>query len=269
MNAIDKKIEELQKLKTLHQRVKKILPDGLYSDEIFIIAPRSKKHLTTVMVKVEDLDEMAKWIKKIKPSNEKTIISGASTRHVIDSSYRIDTNNPPQVNSCSKHEIKIKFTYDKLDIQVTMPVDKVKHLLTPISRKIFSTEYHYFPGMSQRKIGEMRVLSFGFGILDLAWYGGNRTCMNVGKINEIIMFIKRWNTINWTQINNSPSTGHPRFVCHFLNFAKTYEEALYIAKKMGGKKYHNTQYGGGIAFEASGTQELDDFISAYLLENTK
>jgi len=43
--------------------------------------------------------------------------------------------------------------------------------------------------------------------------------------------------------------GNPRHVCHFLHFSRNYEEALFIARKLGGKKFHNKQYGGGIVFQ--------------------
>ena len=43
--------------------------------------------------------------------------------------------------------------------------------------------------------------------------------------------------------------GNPRHVCHFLQFARNYDQALAIAKPLGGKKFHNKQYGGGIVFQ--------------------
>jgi hypothetical protein len=61
--------------------------------------------------------------------------------------------------------------------------------------------------------------------------------------------------------------GNPRHVCHFLNFdvhgwqsnialSHRYEIALALAKTLGGKKYHNKKYGGGIVF-----QEYDGCLS--------
>ena len=53
--------------------------------------------------------------------------------------------------------------------------------------------------------------------------------------------------------------GNPRRVVHFLAFATetelknsepcSYEQALKRARPLGGKKYHNKQYAGGILFE--------------------
>lgn len=81
-------------------------------------------------------------------------------------------------------------------------------------------------------------------------------------------------SISFTRINND-TNGNPRYVCHFLNlltdkdeadikndFAACvaqnpfkimdfkYELALERARKIGGKKFHNKQYGGGVAFQS-------------------
>lgn len=70
-------------------------------------------------------------------------------------------------------------------------------------------------------------------------------------------------TDDFTRINNDIN-GNPRYVCHFCHLAKTdwgkginerYAEALQIAKKIGGKKFHNKQYGGGIVFQSYNLQD--------------
>lgn len=55
--------------------------------------------------------------------------------------------------------------------------------------------------------------------------------------------------INFTRINNDIN-GNPRYVCHFLNIADNYHEAIIKAHKIGGRKYHNKSYGGGIVFQS-------------------
>lgn len=54
---------------------------------------------------------------------------------------------------------------------------------------------------------------------------------------------------NFTRINND-TNGNPRYVFHFLELADNYSEALKIAKKIGGKKFHNKQFGGGIVIQS-------------------
>jgi hypothetical protein len=77
------------------------------------------------------------------------------------------------------------------------------------------------------------------------------------------------NQIEFTRINNDVN-GNPRYVCHYSNLLTDsekkeikesgndklfgwieieYQYAIKKARKIGGKKYHNKQYGGGIVFQ--------------------
>ena len=68
------------------------------------------------------------------------------------------------------------------------------------------------------------------------------------------------NQINFKQINNDVN-GNPRYVCSFyhllseiesnnydMSVSDKYNLALQKAKSLGGRKYHNKQFGGGIVF---------------------
>jgi hypothetical protein len=65
---------------------------------------------------------------------------------------------------------------------------------------------------------------------------------------------------HFTRINNDVN-GNPRYVIHFFDvlnseerlsipFSKLYQYAIKKAKKIGGKKYDNKSYGGGIVFQS-------------------
>lgn len=64
----------------------------------------------------------------------------------------------------------------------------------------------------------------------------------------------------FTRINND-TNGNPRFVVHYLQMADTYERALYLGRQLGGRKFHNKQYGGGIAFQSYNTNKLAERIA--------
>ena len=64
----------------------------------------------------------------------------------------------------------------------------------------------------------------------------------------------------FTRINND-TNGNPRYVVHFLQLADTYARALFLARQLGGRKFHNKQYGGGIAFQSYNTDQLAERIS--------
>jgi hypothetical protein len=82
--------------------------------------------------------------------------------------------------------------------------------------------------------------------------------------------------IKFTRINND-TNGNPRYVCHFPNLltdiesnnydisvSEQYNIALQRAKKIGGKKFHNKQYGGGIVFQSYNISETEKDIQNLL-----
>lgn len=95
-------------------------------------------------------------------------------------------------------------------------------------------------------------------------------------------------SIEFTKINRD-TNGNPRYVCHFLDIPLTklelsmienkiliakslgqitigmeidlkYQFALKKAKTIGGKKFHNKQYGGGIVFQSYNIKDTEKAI---------
>jgi hypothetical protein len=81
---------------------------------------------------------------------------------------------------------------------------------------------------------------------------------------------------DFTRVNNDVN-GNPRYVAHFLAFTtpddlagymgldkttQKYNLALSRAKPLGGRKFHNKQFGGGIVFTSYNTRELCERINA-------
>ena len=78
-------------------------------------------------------------------------------------------------------------------------------------------------------------------------------------------------TNDFTRIKNDVN-GNPRYVCHFLHLdvhgyesnlglSDRYAIALKLANSIGGKKFHNKQYGGGIVFQCYNLRQLCDRIN--------
>lgn len=79
--------------------------------------------------------------------------------------------------------------------------------------------------------------------------------------------------ISFTRVNNDVN-GNPRYVCHFFNLltdaennyinglsiSDRYNVALNRARKIGGRKFHNKQFGGGIVFQSYNIQETENDI---------
>jgi hypothetical protein len=69
------------------------------------------------------------------------------------------------------------------------------------------------------------------------------------------------NSIEFTRIK-SDVYGNPRYACHWTEFqTDSYQQALNIAKELGGKKFDNKQYGGGIVFQSYNIDMLSNKIN--------
>lgn len=89
-------------------------------------------------------------------------------------------------------------------------------------------------------------------------------------------------TIDFTRIKNDVN-GNPRYVCHFLSIisdadrdkaeemeknvkpfqfstSHLYAIAIKKANKIGGRKYHTKNYGGGIVFQSYNVNDLEQAI---------
>ena len=82
--------------------------------------------------------------------------------------------------------------------------------------------------------------------------------------------------LEWTRVN-SDVNGNPRYVVHFLSLLSDYEkgdkypndlnrintmysDAVTRANKLGGRKFHNKQYGGGIVFQSYSLPDTEQGI---------
>lgn len=96
----------------------------------------------------------------------------------------------------------------------------------------------------------------------------------------------------FTRIAND-TFGNPRYVCHYLwfltsiengfvdestgqyvegtvKYPNAYPTAIKRANKLGGRKFHNKQYGGGVVFQSYNIENLCKHINEFMQsENTK
>jgi hypothetical protein len=88
---------------------------------------------------------------------------------------------------------------------------------------------------------------------------------------------------DFSRVNNDVN-GNPRYVVHFLAFTSAddlseyrgldkitqkYNLALARARKLGGRKFHNKQFGGGIVFCTYNLRDLCEKINLTLAEISK
>ena len=68
-----------------------------------------------------------------------------------------------------------------------------------------------------------------------------------------------YNKIDFKRIKNDMN-GNPRYVVHFLNISDNYADACKLANSIGGRKYNNKSYGGGIVFQPYNINDLEKSI---------
>ena len=83
--------------------------------------------------------------------------------------------------------------------------------------------------------------------------------------------------MDWTKIKNDVN-GNSRWVCHWLTLeakpdykltlSERYAKALKLANRIGGRKYHNKSFGGGIVFQCYGPDEMMPHIQKLLDEQS-
>ena len=83
--------------------------------------------------------------------------------------------------------------------------------------------------------------------------------------------------IVFTRVKNDVN-GNPRYVCHFMildvfghesniGLSERYALACKLANTIGGRKFHNKQYGGGIVFQSYSLDELVSHINRVTKKN--
>lgn len=106
-----------------------------------------------------------------------------------------------------------------------------------------------------------------FGMNQIVYSKKSNSVIVAPQLNDKMKLTKE----NFTRINNDQN-GNPRYVTSFLNLLSDYEKyslglsidgkynlALKKAKPLGGKKFSNKQYGGGIVFGS--VFNLDDLVA--------
>jgi hypothetical protein len=91
--------------------------------------------------------------------------------------------------------------------------------------------------------------------------------------NQSIKYLKPITPNDFERVKNDVN-GNPRYVCHFLaldihgcdkvigyELSERYAMACKLASKLGGKKYHNKSYGGGIVFQSYNLRELCNMLN--------
>ena len=74
-------------------------------------------------------------------------------------------------------------------------------------------------------------------------------------------YLETINGVTFSHINND-YYGNPRYVFHFFNLSYSYQRAVKLANKIGGRKYSAKWYGGGIVISSYNLQDTANKIKS-------
>lgn len=192
MLNIEKKIKELNQLKAIHEKVQKIIPENLWSeDDLGIMQGIVRKDKIRVYTECKSLLMLSIWLISL-PADEKESRIGFSGKEpiIVPSPYLIGLSNPCIRGSITYPKLTISWVHGDLYLEVSIAADMISDCLKNELRRITSSEYHYFTGVSRRKLEEMNVNSYAFRTQNQArFYGGSRKLYDLRHIDSIINYI--------------------------------------------------------------------------------
>jgi len=145
-----------------------------------------------VTFEVETLEQAAKVLKNHAPTNKTNKLGFAGKDdEIINTPYHVSFDSPARVTPYTRPQLKIVYACGEIDIWLTMPSELVKELRGTGNRSVTDSEYHYFTGISMRKIREISIPTYYLlGGESQSYYGGQKTARNVEAIDKLIAFIK-------------------------------------------------------------------------------
>jgi hypothetical protein len=135
---------------------------------------------------VMDKADLKQLIEKLEPTTYSVDLKHGSTDYTIMSPYRF------QLKSSIDQPVMARITFStKLcDIWLDFNAELIKPFWSQSYRPVSDTEYHYFGGCSTSEILRMQIPCGLFQGKSLAYFGGEKTLIEVSVINDIINYIK-------------------------------------------------------------------------------
>ncbi len=170
-----------RKLKTLdfEQKMSEFLPE----------IERTVYRDSSVTFKADNKQEVTAILKTFKPTNRETVIKTATSEETLKTPYQIKLENPCQITQFTRFEMYISYVSNDIGIWIKLPVEIIKDFVYQRTRKITSSEHHYFTntsGLHQKKVACYIFKNSNV----IKWYGGSQTQKDLTYIKNVIDFLK-------------------------------------------------------------------------------
>lgn len=176
VESIEKEIEKLYSEHDYKIMLLNKIPKGLKFTPVYT----SEKN-KFVSIHCENLESVVK-ILELFPSITNEVKFNET---VIFSKYRFTIKNPIK----GIQTVKITYSAKETEVWITFPAIFINPFISKSTRKVYSEEYHYFPGKSREVIHSMQIAKYIFKDHNMFWYGGDCDLIDPKKIEEIISFI--------------------------------------------------------------------------------
>lgn len=185
-----KKTELESKIKalTVEFNFKNEIAESLPNIEILAFLSGIEDNQKRLVAKCKTIDQFNEVFEKYAPTNENTVIGTATDKFYsnLQTPFRLNIDNPCKPNQWNYFKLSISYTSNDIDVEITLPIETISDFTTIGQRTITDSEYHYFTGISQIKLHQMRVRCFSFKGDQINFYSGSKTLNNVDSINQII-----------------------------------------------------------------------------------
>lgn len=181
-------LESKIKALTVEYSFKQDIAESLPNIETLAFLGGIKDNRKRLVAKCKTIGEFNEVFEKYAPTNENTVIGTATDKFHsnLQTPFRLNIDNPCKPNQWNYFKLSISYTSNDIDVEITLPIETILEFTTIGQRTITDTEYHYFTGISQSKLCQMRVRCFSFKGDQINFYGGSKTLNNVDSINQII-----------------------------------------------------------------------------------
>jgi hypothetical protein len=133
--------------------------------------------------KLSDKSQFCELLKAFKPSTD--FIEVGNDKKRIESPFRVTIENPCKY----ARFVSVSWQSGEYNISAKLPESLLSDFLTPTKRNLYDSEYHYFTGVSMRKLREMQVLKMNFKAPQINFYGGKVVLNCPEEIAAIIDYL--------------------------------------------------------------------------------
>lgn len=169
MKSLDEQIEELKKEHNFKSEMETLF--GQYEYLAYVHDCKESDFTITLQLRKYAFPELIENVLKgiittLPVTNTQTKLSDIAVSY---SPFRFDYQN-----NINDNYVLLSYYSNRIHVRIEIPISFYEAINKRDFRKVYDSELHYFGGISQRQINEMRILKYTSQYFDtINWYGGD------------------------------------------------------------------------------------------------